>query len=147
MKICIVSSVGGHLTEILSLRDRYKKFEHFYVLNKKVTPPKELKEDVLFIKHSQRDYKLFINFIEAFLIIFKKKPNLILSAGAGPAVPFSLVGKYLFGTKVIFIESMSSVKDPTLTGRIMYYFADIFIYQWEELKDFYPRGIYLGTLI
>ena len=62
MKICIVSSVGGHLTEILSLKDTYKNFEHFYVLNKKITPPKELKADCLFIKHSERDYKLIINF-------------------------------------------------------------------------------------
>ena len=147
LKICIVSSVGGHLTEILSLRDKYRKFEHFYVLNKRIVPPVELKEDVFFIQHSQRDYKLIINFIEAFIIIFKKRPNVILSAGAGPAVPFSLIGKYLFGTKIIFIETMSSVKDPTLTGRLMHFFADIFIYQWKYLQDFYPKGIYLGTLI
>ena len=147
MKICIVSSVGGHLTEILSLKDIYKKFEHFYVLNKKITPPKDLEADCLFIKHSERDYKLIINFIEAFKIIRKHKPNIILSAGAGPAVPFSIIGKFLFGSKVIFIESMASVKNPTLTGRIIYYIADIFIYQWKELNNFYPKGIFLGTLI
>ena len=147
MKICIVSSVGGHLTEILSLKDKYQKYEHFYVFNKKIIPPKELKGDYFFIKHSERDYKLIINFFEAFLIIKKRKPNIILSAGAGPAVPFSLVGKFLFGSKIIFIESMSRVKKPTLTGRIIYYFADIFIYQWKELKRFYPKGRYLGNLI
>ena len=73
-------------------------------------------------------FRKLINFIEALIIIFKKRPNVILSAGAGPAVPFSLIGKYLFGTKIIFIETMSSVKDPTLTGRLMHIFADIFIY-------------------
>ena len=49
MKICIVSSVGGHLTEILSLSEKYRKFEHFYVLNKKVIPPKEIKDNVFLL--------------------------------------------------------------------------------------------------
>ena len=33
MKVCIVSSCGGHLTEVRQLRQAYERFDHFYVLN------------------------------------------------------------------------------------------------------------------
>ncbi len=36
MKICIVSSCGGHLTEIRRLRKVYARYEHFYVINDRI---------------------------------------------------------------------------------------------------------------
>lgn len=33
MKVCIVSSCGGHLTEVRELRPVYQQHEHCYVLN------------------------------------------------------------------------------------------------------------------
>src|SRR5215467_503871 len=35
MKICIVSSCGGHLTEVRCLKPAYESYQHFYVLNDK----------------------------------------------------------------------------------------------------------------
>ena len=145
-KISIVSSCGGHLTEVRMLKPAYEKYEHFYVLNDVVTLPEDMKGRTYFIRHSERDWLFLVNLWEAWRILCKERPNLILSTGAGPAVPFALVGK-LFGIPTLFIETFTRVTEPSLAGRIMYYLADRFFYQWRPLERFFPRGIYGGPLV
>jgi UDP-N-acetylglucosamine:LPS N-acetylglucosamine transferase len=105
------------------------------------------KKKIYFVTHSERDWKFFINIWEAFQIFRIERPTLILSTGAGPAVPFSLIGKYLFDTRIVYIETMTSINRPSLTGKIMYYIADIFFYQWRELGVTFPKGKYCGLLV
>ncbi len=147
MKICIVSSSGGHLTEIKQLASVYEAYSYFYVINYLVPLDPEMRAKTMFITHSERDFRFFINLYEAYKILKKERPNAILSCGAGPAVPFALVGRALFGTRVIFIETITRVKRPSLTGRIMYRLAHVFYYQWAPLKQYYPKGIYAGPLV
>jgi beta-1,4-N-acetylglucosaminyltransferase len=147
MKICIVASCGGHLTEVRTLRTIYKRYDYFYVINDKVQLPRDMVGRTHFIVHSERDLKLIINFFEALLILNKEKPSLILSTGAGLIVPFAIVGKLLFGTKVIYIECITSIRTPSLSGRIMYWIADRFYYQWIGLKNYFPKGECIGPLI
>jgi beta-1,4-N-acetylglucosaminyltransferase len=145
-KICIVSSCGGHLTEVRMLQPVYSNYDFFYVLNDKAILAKDMQNCTYFITHSERDYKFFINLWEAFRIIRKEKPSLLLSTGAGPIVPFTLIAK-LFGIKTIYIETFTSVDKPTLSGKIMYYLADAFYYQWNTLKKYFPKGEYIGSLL
>ena len=145
-KIALVTSCGGHLTEIRSLQSIYSAYSHFYVLNDKAILSKDMINKTYFITHSERDWKFFKNLWEALVIIRKEKPSVLMSTGAGLIVPFCLVGK-LFGIKTIFIESLAGVQKPTLTARIMYYLADFFYYQWPQLKKYFPKGKYLGTLL
>jgi len=146
MKIGIVSSCGGHLTEIRSLRSLYDKYPHFYVLNDKIHLPADMQEKTTFIRHSERDALFFINLWEAWKILRREKPTLLLSTGAGPIVPFTLVGK-LLGIKCIYIEIGTQVTRPSVTGRLMYYLADRFFIQWEDLRSFFPKAMYGGTLL
>ena len=145
-KICIVSSCGGHLTEVRALLPVYGEYEHFYVINDRIILPPDMEGRTYFIRHSERDLLFFVNLWEAWRILSKERPSLILSTGAGPIVPFALVGK-LFRIPIIFIETFTGVKEPSLSGRIMYLLADRFIYQWESLEGFFPKGIYGGPLI
>ena len=146
MKICIVSSVGGHLTEIRALIPLYGMYDHFYILNDRVPLPKDMAGKTLFIRHSERDWRFFLNLWEAWDILKRERPNLILSTGAGPIVPFSLIGHFL-KIPTIFIESFTRIKRPSLTGRIMYCLATRFFYQWKSLERFFPKGVYCGPLV
>ncbi len=146
MKICIVSSCGGHLTEVRVLKSIYEKYNHFYVLNDKIKLPKDMEGKTYFIKHSERDWLFFINVAEAWRIIGKERPSIILSTGAGPVVPFALVAR-LSRIPTIFIETFTRVTQPSLTGRIMYRLANRFFYQWKPLAQFFPKGIHGGPLI
>jgi len=145
-KICLVSSPGGHLEQILQLEPICKKYEYFFIVNDIKYLRRDILERTHFITKSQRDWKFFINLIEAFRIFYKERPSVIISTGAGCAIPVSLVGKFIFECKVIYIESFASVYRPTLTGRIMYYIADLFIYQWEYLRQYFQKGILGGPI-
>jgi len=145
MKICIVSSCGGHLTEIRALRSVYDRYEHFYVLNDQIILPSDMQDRTYYIRHSERDWVFAVNVLEGWRILRREKPTLILSTGAGPIVPFALVAK-LLGIKCIFIETFARVTRPSMTGRIMYRLADRFFYQWKSLEEFFPEGVYGGPL-
>jgi len=144
-KICIVSSCGGHLAEVRTLRAVYERYKYFYVLNDRVALSSDMTGCTYFIRHSERDWGFFYNLAEAWRILRKERPTLILSTGAGPVVPFALIGKIL-RVPTIFIETFTRVEKPSLTGRIMYHLADRFFYQWERLRAFFPKGIYAGPL-
>jgi len=146
MKVCIVSSCGGHLTEVRCLMPAYSSYQHFYVLNDKALLPPDMEGRTYFITHSERDWKQLVNLVEAWRILRKERPDVILSTGAGPAVPFAVVGKIL-RIRIIFVETLTRVRAPSLTGRIMYRLADDFFYQWESLASYFPRGKYLGTVL
>jgi UDP-N-acetylglucosamine:LPS N-acetylglucosamine transferase len=145
-KICIVSSCGGHLTEVRALKPVYERYEHFYVVNDQILLPKDMEKKTYFICHAERNWLVLVNFLEAWRILHREKPRLILSTGAGPVVPFMLIGK-LFGIPTVFIETLARVRAPSLTGRIMYRLANRFFYQWKSLSPSFPKATYGGPLL
>jgi beta-1,4-N-acetylglucosaminyltransferase len=62
-------------------------------------------------------------------------------------VPFAIIGKLFFGTRVIFVESITRIQSPSMTGKIMYWLADKFYYQWESLRKYFPKGSYGEPLL
>lgn len=144
--IAIVSSCGGHLTEVRELLALYSKYEHFYVLNDKAILASDMLDKTFFITHSERDWKFFINLWEAFRIIWKRRPDVLISTGAGLIVPFSLVARLIFRINTIYIETYGCVEKPSLTGRIMYYLTDHFYYQQTNHRLYFPRGKFIGPL-
>jgi len=147
MRVCIVSSCGGHLTEVRCLQSTYKAYEHFYVLDDKALLPPDMGDRTFFITHSERDWRVIVNFWEAWRLLRQIQPTVILSTGAGVVVPFAVVAKLFFNIRVIFIETITRIRRPSLTGRLMYWIADDFFYQWESLHSFFPRGRCIGRLI
>jgi UDP-N-acetylglucosamine:LPS N-acetylglucosamine transferase len=141
MKIAIISSCGGHLAEVRTLANAYSKYDHFYVINDHIENVTELKAKVIFIKHSERDFYFFYNLFEAYVILKREKPDVLLSTGAGPIVPFTIIALLFFKTHIIYIETMASIEKPSLTGRIMYYLVKDFYYQWKTLTCYFPKGI------
>lgn len=147
IKVCIVSSRGGHLTEIRALLPVNGGRPHFHVLNSQALLPAVMQGKTCFIAHSERDLKYFVNLWEAFAILHRERPQVILSAGAGPAVPFALVGHLLIRCRIVFNETITCVHRPSVTGRLMYWLAHDFFYQWRTLGWYFPRGRYGGALL
>lgn len=147
MKVCIVSSCGGHLTEVRCMREAYEQFDYFYVINDKIDLPEDMRNKTYFISHSERDWRFFQNLWQAVRILVKEKPTVILSTGAGPVIPFSIVGRIFFHVRVIYIETITRISEPSITGRIMYWISHYFFYQWRPLKKHFPKGRYGGPLI
>jgi UDP-N-acetylglucosamine:LPS N-acetylglucosamine transferase len=132
---------------MLQLEPFYRKHEHFFITFRR--PDSESlakKERVYFIERPARNpLKTVWTFFQGLRILLKENPDVIVSTGADVAVPVCIAGK-LLKKKIIFIESFCRPFVPGWSGRIVYNFADLFIYQWLDLKKYYPRGIYGGTL-
>lgn len=90
-----------------------------------------------------------MHFLKLFFIsskIYKKiKPDTIISTGALVTVPICIIGK-LHHKKIIYIESFARINSPSLTGKIMYKFADEFIVQWEDMLKYFPKAHYWGGI-
>lgn len=147
MKVCIISSCGGHLTEVRQLRSAYQLYEHCYVLNDRALLPDDMQGRTYFIAHSERDLKFFLNLWEAWRILRREKPQVLLSTGAGPIVPFAIIARLFFRTRILYIETLTQITQPSLTGKIMRWLAHRCFYQWPGLANYFPRGTYGGPLL
>ncbi|MCL4752358.1 MAG: hypothetical protein KJ015_19505 [Myxococcales bacterium] len=135
-----MSSVGGHLTEIMQLAPLFEGHEVSLVVNDEASLPDFPFEAVYRIAHAERDWRVLLNFAEAARILRAERPDVVVSTGAGPAVPMAAVAKWAAGARVLFIESAAAVTKPTLTGRLLYLLADRFFYQWPTLASAFPRA-------
>ena len=82
----------------------------------------------------------------AWKLLRERRPDLVVSNGAGVAFPFFLVAR-LLRIPAVYVEVVDRVESPTLTGRLCYPLADLFLLQWPEQGRFYPKGRVIGRLI
>ena len=52
----------------------------------------------------------------------------------------------MFGSKIIYIETFANRNSKTSTGKLVYKFADLFIVQWEEMLNLYPKAKLGGSI-
>lgn len=148
MKICFVGSSGGHLTHLYMLKPFWQDKERFWVTFDKADARSLLEGERVYPAYypSNRSIKaLAINTVRAIRILHKEKPDLIVSSGAAPAIPFFWLGK-LTGAKTIYIEVFDRIDKPTISGKVCYPVTDMFIVQWEEMKKVYPKAVNLGSI-
>lgn len=148
MKLCFVSSSGGHLTHLFMLKKFWCNKKRFWVTFDKEDAKSLLNEEKVYNCYfpTNRSIKaLILNTILSFKVLLKEKPDVIISSGAAVAVPFFYVGK-LLGCKLVYIEIYDRIDKATLTGKLVYPITDIFIVQWEEMKKIYPKAINLGSI-
>ena len=151
-KVMFISSVGGHLTQMLEMKKIFNNYNYVLVTDKNdVSIKLKDKYNMNFLVYGSRQYKIkyfFIflyNIIKSFYLFFKYRPNVIVTTGTHTAVPMCYIG-FLFRRKVIYIESFAKRTSPTLSGRMVYPIASTFVVQWESMKKFYPKAVYWGGI-
>lgn len=146
--ICIIASAGGHLTEAIKATFLIKEYPKFYVtFHMEHISASLSKEEYYLVEDPHISLKkYFINLYQVFKIYFRKRPKVIVTTGAGIAVPMCLIGK-AFGSKVVFIESGARVMYPSRTAKVLYRIADLSIVQWKPLLEYLPKAIYGGPLL
>ncbi|MDP6671172.1 MAG: PssD/Cps14F family polysaccharide biosynthesis glycosyltransferase [archaeon] len=147
MKVCLACSAGGHLTELIQLENAWKEKTYYFVSDRRGNAIELAKrEKVEFVYCPRRNpIKLVANFFQSLWIFLKERPNVVVSTGADTAIATCLIAK-LFGKRVIFIESFCRIKSASLSGKIMYRLADLFLVQWPENKKFFPKAVYSGSV-
>ena len=82
---------------------------------------------------------------KAFRILSKEQPDVVVCTGVLAMIPLCMEAK-LSGRKLIYIESFAKVTSATLTGKLLYHYADRFYVQWTQMKEIYPDAICLGGI-
>lgn len=153
-RVLFISSTGGHFNELMQLEPLFKKYDYHIIVEKDKTNEnlkKKYGKKLDYLPYGTRA-KLFIYiFIFTWIIVksiffyIKYRPHVIITTGTHTAVPICYFG-HLFGSKVVFIETFANRSKPSLSGRMTYPIADMFIVQWDEMKKFYPKAIDGGSI-
>jgi beta-1,4-N-acetylglucosaminyltransferase len=78
--------------------------------------------------------------------VVRRAPAVILCNGPGTCVPVCIVALMLrflglSRTRIVFVESFARVRSLSLSGRLLYPFADLFVVQWAAVHAKFPRTL------
>lgn len=148
--ICLACSAGGHLRELQLAIGTIPNDYHCYWLTLKTTSTKAFLKDKehVFLTNLQpkKKWSIIVNAIQALFWVLIKRPHIIITTGAGVTIPTIFFAKKLLKTKIIFINSAADVTHASKTPVWIEKYADLFLVQWEELKQIFPNSICCGVL-
>lgn len=149
-KICLACSAGGHLRELqLAIGNIPEHWDCYWLtLKTKSTKAFLQNKEHVFLTNFQpsKKWTLIINCIQAIIWVLIKRPDVIITTGAGVTVPTVYFAKKLLKTKIIFINSAADVTHASKTPIWIEKYADLFLVQWKEMKQIFPNAIYVGVL-
>ncbi len=149
-KVCFVASSGGHLEEISQLRKIASMYESFLVTEKSDFEVKNFCKRRSYIYQMNRRELLFLPkflwlFVKAWKILRRERPDYVITTGALVAYPFCVLAKAM-KKKVVYLESFARVNHASLTGKLLYKHVDLFIVQWEDMLELYPKAVLGGGI-
>lgn len=149
MKIGLVCSHGGHLTEMLQMIEAFAGHELFFVTYESQRG-RELKEHYptyMLDNIGTSPWRLARTMPLAARILWREKPQALVSTGSEIAIPFFVLAKPL-RIRTVFVESYCRVTTTSATGRLLYPLADSFLVQWPDLLSLYgSKARYEGGLL
>ena len=146
-KIGLICSPGGHFVEVLQLMEAFEDSSVFFLTyGEKATFNRK---DTYYLRNFARNpSSLIVGILRILYIFLKERPGILFSTGAEIAIPSFYIGKFLFRTKLIYLECSAQVYTRSLTGRWVYPITDLFLVQWETLTNQYgPKAKHVGGLI
>ena len=153
-KVMFISSMGGHLTELMQLKSFFKDYDYKIITEKHKSTTwlkSRYKSKIDYLFTGNKDHMLkyiFIiplNLIRSLILFLKFKPDVVVTTGAHTCVAMCYIAK-LFRKKVIYIESFANIETKTLTGRLIYPISDVFVVQWHSMLKLYPKAKYEGWI-
>ena len=153
-KVIFISSTGGHLSELMQLKDIFKRYDYHIITEKNDTTLKlkdKYGDRISYLVYGARNYMLSYmfkfpyNILKSLVLFLKIRPDVVVTTGAHTAVPTCYIAK-LFKKKIIFIETFARVNSKSMSGKMINKIADVFLVQHEEMLDVYENAIYKGDL-
>ncbi|MCB2010061.1 MAG: hypothetical protein KDF64_05575 [Geminicoccaceae bacterium] len=139
-RTCLAYSPGGHYAELMRALDGIDFTDRFDATFASVRAVDPAARRTYHLCHPRRSpARLALNIAQTLFMLLRERPALVISSGADVAVASVILAR-LMGATAIFIESSGSVR-PTLAGRLVYPFCHLFIVQWPEQLDAFPKAI------
>lgn len=149
MRVLLVCSPGGHLQQMLALEPAWGEMERSWVTLAGPDVDYLLADQDVTLGHGPTNrslLNLLRNFGLAWRVLRGRRPQAILSTGAGLAVPFFLVGK-LLRIRLVYVESVTRTESISLSGRLVYPLASRFFAQWPAAASRLRRAEYEGSVL
>ena len=154
-KVLFISSTGGHLTELLCLKEMFKDYD-YHLITEKTDANLWLKDTygpdrVDYLVYGTKShlfsylFKFAYNCIRSFILFCRIRPDVIITTGTHTAVPMCRIA-HLFRRKIIWIETFANSRTPTAAGKMIYPIADLFVVQWESMLEIYPKAVCKGCV-
>lgn len=146
--LLLVCSTGGHLLQLVALRDSWQRYARAWVTFDKSDARSLLQHERVYYAHgpTNRSVKNMLrNLLVAWRVVSEVRPKAVLTTGAGVAVPFAWVAR-LRGARVVYVESLARIEGPSLTYRLIAPIASQLYVQWPELADRLPRARFVGNV-
>ncbi len=147
-RVLLVSSSGGHLSQLLRLRPWWENYERRWVTFDLPDARSQLAGEELvpaYFPTTRNLVNLARNTPLAWKALTTFKPDVVVSNGAGVAVPFFVVAKVL-GIPTVYVEVYDRIDSRTITGRLCRPLASEFLVQWPEQAQLYGGSTLIGPL-
>ena len=154
LRVCLAASGGGHVRQLLDLEKAWRPYDYFF-LSEKTPLSQSLAQThpVFFVEHFAlgqarlgSPFKMaaaaFRNFLQSARIIWRERPDIVISTGAG-AVFFAVLWARLLGAKFVMIETFARFDRPSAFARAAARFAHHKIVQSSALAAKIPGSICL----
>ena len=147
LRALLVCSPGGHLQQMLALRPAWQGFEVSWATLRGFDVDHVLAGEDVAIAHGPTNRsvrKLLRNLVFAHRLLRQRRPDVILSTGAGIAVPIFLVGR-LYGVRLVYVESLTRTTELSLSGLLAAPLAHEMFVQWPGAA--HGRARYVGSIM
>jgi UDP-N-acetylglucosamine transferase subunit ALG13 len=151
LRICLAASGGGHVRQLLDLEPAWSAYDHFFLtedtaLSRSIAQ-KHRTHYVAHVALGQArlgdPIKMTLagarNFLESARIIFRERPDVVITTGAG-SVYFSVLWARLLGARVVAIESFARFDHPSAFAKMVAPLAHHQVVQSAALTPFWPKA-------
>lgn len=146
MRIVAIASGGGHWIQLQRVIPAFEGQEIIYISTHASFADTVKGNKFYTVPDASRwnKFKLMLVGYKVSEIIFKIRPDVIISTGAAPGVMAILAGK-LLGAKTIWLDSIANVEKISLSAKLVLRIADRVYTQWPDLAT--NKIIYSGNVL
>lgn len=154
LRVCLAASGGGHVRQLLDLEKAWRSYDYFFLSEKSpLSQSLALSHPVFFVDHFAlgqarlgSPFKMLAaalrNALQSARIIWRERPDIVVSTGAG-AVFFAILWARLLGAKFVMIETFARFDRPSAFARAAARFAHHKIVQSSTLAEKIPGSVCL----
>lgn len=147
-RILFVSSSGGHLAQLLQLRPWWSQHDRRWVTFDLPDARSRLVDETMIPARypTTRNLRnLLRNAPLAYQVLRDFQPDVVISNGAGVALPFFAVARSM-RIPTVYLEVYDRVDSRTMTGRLVQPLTTRFCVQWPQQQSLYPGSVLTGPL-
>jgi hypothetical protein len=147
-RLLLVSSSGGVLLDLLALEPWWSRYDAVWAVVRAADTASALAgQNVHWIREAsiKRPLGIFPGLVQAWRILRSERPELIVSAGSGPAISFFLAARVL-GIPTFWISSLNVLTTPGISAKICARLSSCVLLQQPSMLGAHPNGLVIGEL-